>query len=166
MLKNYVALVLDESGSMGGLNKKVRQLVDAAVQAFRQSDIDYGQKTFISIVKFSNRSNIICANVPVTNDIGKLLSYYPSGGTALWDGFGTAVNLIADKVSEEDSAGIISVITDGEENSSQNYSANDIKKTISNKQKQGNWTFTFQVPRSGYSYLVNNLRISRDKVQA
>ena len=165
MLKNYVCLVLDESGSMVSLKSKVKTLVEASLKSFRETDKKYGQKTFVSIVKFNTKSTVVCVNRPVTDSLHKELDYRPCGGTALWDGFGCAVNLIEDYAEQVNSAGAIIVLTDGDENSSSIYNEFKIRDLIRDKQKQGQWTLAFQVPKNGYNLLTGQFRISSDNVQ-
>lgn len=165
LIKNYVALVIDESGSMCRLKSKVKTLVEGVLKSFRETDKKYGQNTFVSIVKFNTKSTIVCVNRPVTDSLHKELDYRPAGGTALWDGFGCAVNLIENYVEKANSAGAIVVITDGEENSSANYSEFQVRNLIKNKQKQGQWTLAFQVPQNGFNLLTGQFGISSDNVQ-
>src|SRR5215472_10142397 len=69
-------------------------------------------------------------------------SYRPEGNTALNDAIGITVRKVENDNPAVDK--IVTVImTDGEENSSREWSLNDVQALIRQKESEGNWTFIF-----------------------
>lgn len=162
-LKNYVAICIDESGSMSWLRDKAKQVFRQMVQTIKDNDKKHNQDSFITLIQFGSKANLGLINRPVSEVSGEL-SYYPSGNTALWDSVGLAVNTLDSLLTDEDGA-LVMVITDGGENSSAHYTDATINTLMKKKLKQGNYTFTFQVPQSGRDLLVNRFGVDADCVQ-
>lgn len=66
--------------------------------------------------------------------------YNPRGGTPLYDAIGIAISKLNAQTAEQDKV-LVTIITDGEENSSSEYNLRMIKTLIDKMKKQG-WTFT------------------------
>lgn len=66
-------------------------------------------------------------------------NYRPAGGTALLDAIGHTLELASNCTAESVS---IVILTDGEENTSKNYTLNDINKKIEISKENG-WNFIF-----------------------
>ena len=64
-------------------------------------------------------------------------NYRPNHGTPLWDAIGNTINELADKKDV-----LFVILTDGEENSSLEYTTEAIKKMIEEQQKIG-WEFLY-----------------------
>jgi hypothetical protein len=83
------------------------------------------------------------------NDLPDLTEtdYIPKGGTPLLDAIGRTVEKIKefhkDDLGDDNLKIIVTVFTDGEENSSFEYDKDAIKKMITHLQSDGKWTFTF-----------------------
>lgn len=73
--------------------------------------------------------------------------YVPSGGTPLLDAVGKAIEKVKefhkDDLGSDDLKIIVTIFTDGEENSSRDYDKDDIKQMTEHLQSDGKWTFTF-----------------------
>ena len=72
----------------------------------------------------------------------------PRGSTALLDAVGRAINETGDRLAktpEQDRPGLVVfvIVTDGQENSSKEFSKARIKEMIDEQQKKYNWQFTF-----------------------
>lgn len=139
----HICFIIDESGSMytstndviGGFSR----LVD------EQKNLSEGE-CIISLYKFSGIVRKEFIGKPV-NEITSL-DYYPGGGTALYDGVGTAIDEIGEWLNEMDeserpSKNIIVIMTDGEENSSFKYRLSQIRDKIIHQEKKYNWTFVY-----------------------
>lgn len=75
-------------------------------------------------------------------------TYVPRGGTALRDAIGRTVNVMLAKIAalpEDDRPGkvILLIITDGEENSSREYTAAQIHKMLGDVQMNQGWDVTY-----------------------
>ncbi len=139
-----LVFILDRSGSMGGLEGDTIGGFNGMLQKQKKED----QEANVTTVLFDDQIDIIHDRFPI--DIVKPLTdadYYVRGCTALLDAVGSTVKKmenIQNRLPEELRAeNIIFVITtDGQENSSQEYSAAMVKKMIEKNQEKG-WQFLF-----------------------
>ena len=133
-----VNVILDKSGSMsakvqdviGGFNLYLDELA-------KESAVDYGFSLtlFDTVVQMKYKAAPL-AKVEKLDDA----TFLPGGNTALLDAIGNTVQT----VSTEGFDKIITVImTDGEENSSREWTLNAIRTLIKSKEAGGNWTFVF-----------------------
>lgn len=133
-----VSVILDKSGSMstkvqdviGGFNTYVDELRKQTEVDFRFTltlfDTDFVEKYLnepLSSIKHLNEQ-----------------TYQPGGSTALNDAIGRTVQLIAGDKPE--GKVIVVIMTDGEENSSHEYTTEAVKSLIQQKEKDG-WAFVF-----------------------
>ena len=143
MKRVFNMIIVDESGSMcvierqalAGINetidtvKKMQRLHPDMEQRISLLTFDSGHKTF----KYDN------VKAESVHRLGSK-DYTPCGGTPLYDAIGTAISKLNAQTSEHDNV-LVTIITDGEENSSLEYSLRMIKTLIDKMKKQG-WTFT------------------------
>ena len=143
MKRVFNMIVVDESGSMcviekqalAGLNetietvKKMQKVHPEMQQRISLLTFDSGHKTFIYDNVKAEKARLLTAE-----------DYNPCGGTPLYDAIGTAVAKLNAQTTDEDSV-LVTIITDGEENSSEEYTLRMIKTLIDKMKKQG-WTFT------------------------
>ena len=136
-------IIVDESGSMcvierqalAGINetietvKKMQQLHPDMEQRISLLTFDSGHKTF-------KYDNVKADNVNTLS----ARDYNPRGGTPLYDAIGISIAKLNAQTSEKDNV-LVTIITDGEENSSEEYNLHMVKTLISKMKKQG-WTFT------------------------
>ncbi len=147
-LRDNVIIVVDRSSSMQGIWPTVQRLHAKLVEDFRNSARDLGRRIDLTTITFANAVEIHST----TKDIARVTSTQPGinnvttgGMTALWDAVGRAVEEGSEHLSYETSHLII-VLTDGEENRSQQFTLASIKKLMAEKTATDTWTFTFQVP--------------------
>lgn len=73
--------------------------------------------------------------------------YVPGGWTPLLDAIGYGIEKVkefhGDKLGDDNLKIIVTIYTDGEENSSRKWERADIKKMLDHFQSDGKWTFTF-----------------------
>ena len=143
MKRVFNMIIVDESGSMcvierqalAGINetietvKKMQQLHPDMEQHISLLTFDSGHKTF-------KYDNVKADNVNTLS----ARDYNPRGGTPLYDAIGIAIAKLNAQTSEKDNV-LVTIITDGEENCSEEYNLHMVKTLISKMKKQG-WTFT------------------------
>ena len=136
-------IIVDESGSMcvierqalAGINetietvKKMQQLHPDMEQHISLLTFDSGHKTF-------KYDNVKADNVNTLS----ARDYNPRGGTPLYDAIGISIAKLNAQTSAKDNV-LVTIITDGEENCSEEYNLHMVKTLISKMKKQG-WTFT------------------------
>ena len=143
MKRVFNMIIVDESGSMcvierqalAGINetietvKKMQQLHPDMEQHISLLTFDSGHKTF-------KYDNVKADNVNTLS----ARDYNPRGGTPLYDAIGISIAKLNAQTSEKDNV-LVTIITDGEENCSEEYNLHMVKTLISKMKKQG-WTFT------------------------
>lgn len=143
-------IILDESGSMSGCTKATISGCNETINVARNLQKKFADKqnTFISIYAFQSDgpvpSRYICKNEPIdkVRDITHK-DYEPNGCTPLLDAVGsTLVDLKSVAATHEDALGIVTIITDGYENSSTHYNYQQVRQMISQLKELG-WTFNF-----------------------
>lgn len=140
-------IILDESGSMDPLTKQTIAGCNETINVARESARRHADTmhSLLSIYAFQSGgpvpSRYIVKNLSATDDVkitGK--DYQPCGCTPLLDAVGSTLSeLKAVAATHEDATGVITIITDGMENSSEHYNLNQVKKLISQFREQG-WT--------------------------
>lgn len=137
-----VTLVVDRSGSM----HSVREDAEGGVNTFIQEQAKQPGEALLSLVQFDTDYEFVHRAVPMRQvPVYRLV---PRGMTALLDAVGRAINETGErlaKMAEADRPGLVIfvIVTDGEENSSKEFSKAQIKEMIERQQSQYNWHFTF-----------------------
>jgi uncharacterized protein YegL len=146
-------IVLDKSGSMSSVKGPTISGFNETVANIRQlASKDPSQTHTVTLVTFSDENQNVCwreslASLKELND----QDYMPSGYTALCDAMGRTMyrmqeELAADNKDNDDVINVLlTVITDGEENRSKQYSASDISKMNEEFKKSSKilWTVTY-----------------------
>lgn len=147
-MKNNITelvFIIDKSGSMYELKADTVGGFNATIEKQRAEE----GRAFISTVLFDNASHVIHDRV----DIGEvkpmtLADYTPSGCTALLDALGDAMKHIGNihKYARPDDVPehtVFVITTDGMENASSRYTAEEIKSEISRRSESDGWEFIF-----------------------
>ena len=140
-----LVFILDRSGSMAGLERDTIGGFNAMLK--KQKEVE--GECRITTVLFDNQINILHDRLDI-QAIGSLTEkdYQVGGSTALLDAIGSTINKIGNvqkHSSHEHRASkvLFVIITDGEENSSREFSSQRIKKMIEHQMKKYNWEFIF-----------------------
>lgn len=139
-MKTNIHFVLDKSGSMeivrdstiGGFNEYIQTLKN-----------DNKSEYNLTLTLFD--TNIITKHVNKSLKRVKKLTkktYVPSGMTALYDAACQTIEKARKKFNKKEK-NIVVVMTDGEENSSQEYTQENFKKLVKTVEKDKNWTFVY-----------------------
>ena len=145
-MKNLTELVfiLDKSGSMAGLEKDTIGGFNSMLQ--KQKALD--GECRITTVLFDNRYDLLHDRIDI-RAVGPMTEkeYQVGGSTALLDAIGLTIQKLVSvqkNTAEEYRAEKVMfvIITDGEENSSREFSAERVKKMIETEKKYG-WEFVF-----------------------
>ena len=96
----------------------------------------------MSLVTFNDDVKTIYECVPV-NEVVELTAetYQPDCCTALYDAMGISLNVLRKKVAEDDKV-LVTVVTDGYENASKEYSGKAIKALV-DELKSKEWVFAY-----------------------
>jgi hypothetical protein len=145
---SHIIFVLDDSGSMQSCRAATISGYNEYLQSQKKDAVETGIPTFVSLYKFDG-SSVKCVFNRVAADEVKELdekSYNPQGTTNLYDAIGGVMiqintQLAANKKADRDSV-IITILTDGHENSSRTFANTDIKQMVE-KAEGKNWGFMF-----------------------
>lgn len=137
-----ITLVVDRSGSMS----TIKDDAEGGVNAFIAEQTQAPGEGLLTLVQFDTEYEFLHRGTPLR----KVQKYvlHPRGSTALLDAVGRAVNETGErlaKMAEADRPGLVIfvVMTDGQENSSKEFSKTQIKQMIERQQSVYNWHFTF-----------------------
>ena len=144
MKRVFNLIVVDESGSMCVIEKQALAGLNETIQTVKKvQDAHPDMEQHITIMTFdSGHKRYIYDNV-LAKDATMLSKkdYNPGGATPLYDAVGIAISRLSAITTDDDHV-LMTIITDGEENCSTEYSLNMIK-TLIEKLKKHNWTFSF-----------------------
>lgn len=137
-------IILDESGSMHSIYDQALTGVNETLQTIRQAQEEHrDQIHFVSLAAFNTGCYKIIyrhTQSEKTTDITKK-QYQPGGCTPLYDAMGRSINELRRHVAPGDVV-LVTVITDGYENASQEYNGKAIKSLVEAMKKEG-WIFTY-----------------------
>ena len=137
-------IILDESGSMATIAKQAVSGLNETFQTIRNAQKEHQeQQHFISFVTFNSaRIRNVMNRQKVDSDKKlKWTDYKPDDCTPLFDAMGRSLNELKYHVGEEDVV-LVTIITDGYENASREYSGRDIKNLVAELKAKG-WVFAY-----------------------
>ena len=136
-------IIVDESGSMSIIRRQAFTGMNETLQTVRKMQEKFpDQEQRVTLVTFdTGHTTWHYDNTPAsqTKDLS-WKAYNPGGGTPLYDAMGMAISKVNAQIADDDNV-LVTVITDGEENSSQEWTLKMIRTMIEKLKKQ-HWTFT------------------------
>lgn len=164
--KVFNLIILDESGSMDCVWAQTISNCNETLQTIfsAQKEFYATQDHFISIYTFQDagplKSRYLLRNRPIAE--ARMLTakdYRPNGCTPLYDAVGeTLTDLEAVAETHDDAVASVTIITDGEENSSRRYSGSDVAKIILRLKEKG-WNFNIIGANIDVESLAKDLHI-------
>jgi len=160
-------IILDESGSMESIKKTIIQGFNEIVQTVKGIEKEFPeQEHFISLVTFNGIEQKLLHFIDPAKKLEQIddSRYKPNASTPLYDAMGFSINKLKQVLQNQtDYNVLVTILTDGEENASKEYSGNDIKKLIE-ELKLNRWTFTYigadhDVEKIAFSLSITNTMI-------
>jgi hypothetical protein len=168
MKKIHALTIIDKSGSMLSWRSRTIEGINSNINALKK-EVDKDTEILNTQLQFSSGNNsqwYAAVNAGqstaeleqsfVFRRVGESVvsipdmteaDYFPDGGTPLLDAIGYGIEKVKafhkDDLGSDDLSIIVTVFTDGEENSSRKWNKPQIKKMIEHFQSDGKWTFTF-----------------------
>lgn len=142
--KVHNLIIVDESGSMSSLYNAALTGMNETLQTIRQAAAEYPQQEQeVTLVTFdTGHYNEIFKSEPAAKTRNLTQSdYRPSGGTPLYDAMGKALTSLEPNVKEKEAV-LVTIITDGYENASCEYSLADIRALVERLDQAG-WIFSY-----------------------
>jgi hypothetical protein len=156
-----ISVILDRSGSMTSLREPTIEGFNEFVKTQReQAD---GGRALMSLTQFDTRFEVNFVGEPIEN-VPKLdgHSYIPRGGTALYDAIGRTIHEVEAWTRDHEwkERVLVLIVTDGEENSSREFTFKDARELIEKKEKEG-WNFAYMGANQDSYAVGGSLNIRR-----
>ncbi len=140
-----LVFILDRSGSMAGLESDTIGGFNAMIEKQKKQD----GECFVSTVLFDNECKVLHDRVPLSK-VGKMTAqdYTVGGCTALIDAIGGAIKHIGNihKYARHEDVPkntVFIITTDGMENASKRFTADEVKKLVERQKSKYGWEFLF-----------------------
>lgn len=141
--KIYNLIIVDESGSMSIIRNEALSGLNETIETCKKmQEMHPEMEQRITLISFdSGHFNVHLDDEPAMK--AKKLTkddYRPSAATPLYDAIGKGIAKLNAQTEAGDTV-LVTIITDGEENCSQEYNLKLVKNLIEKQKAQG-WTFT------------------------
>lgn len=143
----YNLIILDRSGSMYEIKKEAINGYNETLGTIKAAQLKFmdTQEHFVSLAAFCDCGvDMIYDKVPA-KDADRLdgRKYEPCCGTPLYDAIGKTCKQLKDHIKDNPTANVVvTIITDGYENSSKEWTGLAVKKLIEELKEEG-WMFSF-----------------------
>lgn len=163
----FNVIILDKSGSMASIRTAAIDGFNETLAGIKKAQKQYAdtQDHFVSLLTFCDcEKNYIFDKVPVSDARPLTIEdYHPCCCTPLYDAMGFTLTSIRKHVNAiEDHVVVVTIITDGMENSSIEYSGAAVKKLVEDLKKEG-WTFTYMGANQDAVEIAFNLSIRNSR---
>lgn len=142
--KTQIVCILDTSASMSNIIEEAR----GGFNKFLKDQKELPDEATITIIVFDNLYELIYDNIDIKK-AKELTSkeWSPRGMTALYDAIGKGINDVKAthkqmKKKDRPDKVLVCIVTDGDENSSREFTQEKVKELISSCEKDG-WSFVF-----------------------
>lgn len=137
--ETLVNFILDKSGSMESVKNSTISGFNEYVETLKRDGNNYS----FSLTFFDTDTKQTYTNEPIKK-VGKLdkENYEPNGNTALYDAVCRTIDTVKGTVKKGQKV-LTVIMTDGEENSSKEYTQEQLRAKIAELEKTGNWSFVF-----------------------
>ena len=144
----YNLIIVDESGSMSGLEHATVTGVNETINSIRGAQKEFAetQEHFLTLVTFdfhgSEPVRTLINREPIGN-VKDFDNYHPRGCTPLYDAMGQSITDLYNHIKDDDDASaVVTVLTDGLENASREWSGANLKALIEKLTQEG-WSFSY-----------------------
>lgn len=160
----YNIVILDESGSMNSIKQQAINGYNETVQTIKVAQKKHieTQQHFVTLVTFDSEAVKTIYDCVPCEKAEELTSeaYQPNAMTPLYDAMGMTLSRFRYSLNENaDNKILVTIITDGEENSSKEYSGAMIKKMV-DELKAKDWVFTYIGANQDVEKIAANLSIT------
>ena len=143
----YNLVILDKSGSMESIRTEAINGYNETLGSIKSTQLKFmdTQEHFVSLAAFCDCGIDMIYDMTPIKDAEKLTreKYDPCCCTPLFDAIGKTVKTLKKKIADvEDAAVLVTIITDGYENSSKEWDAKGVSKLIEECKEDG-WMFSF-----------------------
>ena len=168
----YNLIILDKSGSMSSIAKAAISGFNETVGGIRSAQERFKdtQEHFVSLMIFCDCEKTMVYDMVPVDKVKELTSkeYRPCCCTPLYDAMGISINALYNAIKDkEDATAVVTVITDGLENASKEYSGSAIKALVERMKNEEGWNFAYigtnqDVAATSASLSIDNHMAFRD----
>jgi Mg-chelatase subunit ChlD len=157
-------IILDESGSMESIKRVIIDGFNEIVQTAQGIAKEFPEQMhYVSLVSFNGLGQKLLHFIDPIDRIEEInhRRYSPNASTPLYDAIGFSIKKLQQVLNKETNYNVlVTILTDGEENASKEYSGKQIKLLIEELQQEG-WTFTYMgtdhdVEKAAFSLSIHN----------
>ena len=137
--------IIDESGSMSSQQDTIISGFNEQIETMQNEEKEQEVRYLVSLTKFNSKAEVMFIDKPL-NEVPKLTknNYTPGGWTALYD----AIGMTIDTAKQGETDTVITIMTDGAENSSKKWKKAGIKALIDIRQNENKWGFCLFLVRN------------------
>ena len=163
--KVFNLIILDKSGSMSSIAKAAIAGFNETVGGIRSAQKQFAdtQEHYVSLLPFCACSMEYVYDCVPVEKVKNLTSkdYQPCCGTPLYDAMGKGINDLYKKTKDmENATVVVTIITDGMENASHEYSGKAIKALVDKMRDDHGWNFAYIGTSQDVESVAINLSIT------
>ena len=153
-----IVCILDRSGSMDS----IKHDAIGAFNSFLNGQKKLPSEAYLTLVLFDDEYELLYDSIAL-NDVPELTesTFIPRGMTALLDAIGQTIKTVKKKTKDKNV--IVCILTDGEENHSNEYKHADIIKLIRKRKEKHHWEFIFLAANQDAIQTGNSLGINASR---
>lgn len=142
-------IIVDESGSMSHLRQATLSGINETINTIRSAQKEYEetQEHTLTLVTFDSGANrpdvrTLIDNMPI-NAVTEFKDYMPCGCTPLYDAMGQSLVQLHNRIlGNADATAVVTILTDGLENASREWTASKLRTLIEQLKEEG-WSFSY-----------------------
>ena len=162
--KIFNLIILDESGSMERIKAATLSGFNEVVQTIRGTSLQFPeQQHTVTLVTFNGLGITTRLENRPAEQLTELTSdlFVPSASTPLYDAMGRSLMRLEWLIENETNYTVlVSILTDGEENASREFSGPQIQAMVT-RLKQRNWSFTYMGANQDVQKIAQSLSINQ-----
>lgn len=163
----FNVIILDKSGSMESISQAAVDGFNETLAGIKKAQEKYAesQEHFVSLLTFCDcEKKYVFDKVPVAEARKLTLDdYEPCCCTPLYDAMGFTLTTMRNHVKKvDDAVVVVTIITDGYENASKEYTGAAVKKLVEELKGEG-WTFTYMGANQDSVEVAFNLSIRNSR---
>lgn len=142
-------IIVDESGSMSHLRKATLSGINETISTIRSAQEEFAatQEHTLTLVTFDSGSSrpdvrTMIDDKPIS-EVDDFCDYMPNGCTPLYDAMGQSLTRLHQRIRrDKDATAVVTVLTDGMENTSMEWDAARLRRLIEMLKSEG-WSFAY-----------------------
>ena len=143
----YNVVILDQSGSMESIRQEAIDGYNETLQTIKAAQRQHAdaQEHFVTLVVFNGSATDMVYDRTACATAAELTreTYKPDSNTPLYDAMGQTLSKFRNTLdAKADNKVLVTVITDGQENASREYTGKQIHQMVNELKTQG-WVFTY-----------------------